>query len=134
MADASDWEAGPKLDVEIARRVLQERIVQYETEDGAHHFVESYGLVRDIPPFSTDVAEAWKVVEHLRERGYLVRVVEHPESSRHVSEDRRAWLERRVECVVEQHVRGVRRRVGAHASTAALAICRAALATVTPRP
>jgi len=131
MADTATWDAGPDLDVEIARQVLEERIGQYETQEGPHRFIESYGLIRDIPPFSAEIGVAWRVVEHLRDRGYLVRVVEHPEASRHDSEHRRAWIDRRTECVVEQTVRGVRRRAGhAYANTAALAICRAALATV----
>ena len=134
MPDASTWEAGPDTDVEIACQVLGERIGQYETDDGPHHFIQSYGLVRDIPPFSTEIGAAWQVVEHLRDRGFLVRVIEHPEGSRHESEHRRAWLNRRSECLVEQVVRGVRRRAGhAYAGTAALAICRAALASVGAR-
>jgi hypothetical protein len=131
MPDAATWEAGPDTDVEIARQVLSERIGQYETDGGPHRFIQSFGLVRDIPPFSTEIGAAWQVVEHLRDRGFLVRVLEHPEASRPDSTHRRAWLDRRSECLVEQQVRGVRRRVGhGYASTAALAICRAALATV----
>jgi hypothetical protein len=131
MADVAAWDAGADLDVEIARQVLQEQIGQYETEGGPHRFVRAYGLVRDILPFSTEIGAAWQVVEHLRDRGFVVRVVEHPESSRHDSENRRAWLDRRTECIVEQNVHGVRRRAGhAYARTAALAICRAALASV----
>ena len=134
MPDAAHWEAGPDTDVEIARLVLGERIGQFQTDDGPHRFVESYGLVRDIPPFSTEIGAAWQVVEHLRDRGFLVRVIEHPEAARHASEDRRAWLDRRSECLIEQHVRGVRRRAGhAYARTAALAICRAALESVGAR-
>jgi hypothetical protein len=121
-------EAGPDLDVEVARRVLGERIGHYDAGDGTHYFIESFGLVREIPPFSTDLAAAWKVVEHLRDAGFLVRVVEHPESERRHEEPRLTWDARRHECLVEQTVRGVRRRAGAHASTVPLAICRAALA------
>ena len=131
MPDPSPWEAGPDTDVEIARQVLGERIGQYETDDGPHRFIQSYGLVRDVPPFSTEIGAAWQVVEHLRDRGFLVRVIEHPDGSRHDSEHRRSWLDRRAECLVEQHVRGVRRRAGhAYAGTPALAICRAALESV----
>jgi hypothetical protein len=86
-------------------------------------------------PFSREVGAAWHVVEHLRDRGFVVRVIEHPEGSRPDSEHRRSWLDRRAECIVEQNVHGVRRRPGhAFASTAALAICRAALASVTRTP
>ena len=131
MPDAATGEADADTDVEIARQVLGERIGQYEADGGPHRFIQSYGLVRDIPPFSTEIGAAWQIVEHLRDLGFLVRVIEHPEASRHDSEPRRAWLDRRAECLVEQHVRGVRRRAGhAYAGTAALAICRAALGTV----
>ena len=134
MPDAATWQAGPDTDVEIARRVFGEQIGQYETDDGPHRFVQSYGIVRDISPFSSEIGAAWSVVEHLRDRGYVVRVIEHPEAARHDSETRRSWLDRRAECVVEQNVRGVRRRAGhGYASTAALAICRAALAAVITR-
>jgi len=134
MSDPSPWEAGPDTDVEIARQVLGERIGQYATDGGPHRFIQAYGLVRDVPPFSTELGAAWQVVEHLRERGFLVRVIEHPDDSGHDSEHRRAWLARRSECLVEQHVRGVRRRAGhAYAATPALAICRAALESVGAR-
>jgi hypothetical protein len=134
MADPATWDAGADLDAEIARLVFGEQIGQYETDAGPHRFIASYGLVRDIPPFSTDIAAAWQVVEHLRDAGYLVRIVEHPESSRLDAEHARVWRQRRAECVLEQHVRGVRGRAGtARAGTAALAICRAALAAATPR-
>jgi hypothetical protein len=131
MAESAGREPGAELDAEIAQRVFGERVRQYEGEDGPHRFIESYGLVRDLPPFSTDLGMAWRVVEHLRDAGFLVRVIEHPDSGRHHAEDRRAWEDRRVECVVEQTVRGVHRRAGlARAATPALAICRAALAAV----
>ena len=134
MPDAATWEAGPDTDVEIARQVLGERIGQYETESRPHRFVESFGLIRDIVPFTTEIGVAWRVVEHLRDRGFVVRVIEHPEGSRHDSEPRGVWLDHRSECIVEQQVRGIRRRAGhAYASSAALAICRAALAAVNAR-
>ena len=69
-------EAGPDADVEIARRVLGEQIGQFQTDDGPHRFVESYGLVREVPPFSTEIGTAWQVVEALRGQGFLVRVIE----------------------------------------------------------
>jgi hypothetical protein len=126
-------EAGPDLDVEIARQILGEKIGHYDGPDGRHFFTESFGLVREIPPFSSDLAAAWTVVEHLRDAGYLVRVVEHPESERRYEEPRLTWNERRHECLVEQTVLGVRRRANTYASTVPLAICRAALAVTGPR-
>jgi hypothetical protein len=126
-------EAGPDLDIMVAKHVLGERIGHYDSDQGVHYFIESHGLVRDIPPFSTDLAAAWKVVEHLRDAGFLVRVVEHPESERRLEEPRLTWNERQHECLVEQSVRGVRRRANAHANTVPLAICRAALAIIQPR-
>lgn len=131
MADDATWEPGPDLDAEVARRVLVETIGQYEGENGPHRFIQSFGLVRDIPPFSTEIAAAWRIVEHLRDSGYLVRVIEHPDAGRLDAEHRRSWLDRRSECIVEQTVRGVHRRAGhVRAATPALAICRAALATI----
>src|SRR5688500_20157100 len=134
MPDAATWEAGPDTDVEIARLVLGERIGQYEADGGPHRFIQSHGLVRGVPPFSTEIGAAWQIVERLRDRGFLVRVIEHPESSRHDSEHRHSWLDRRSACLVEQHVRGVRRRAGhAYAGATALATCRPALPTVNGR-
>ena len=121
-------EAGPDLDVEVARRVFGEQIGEYAVEGGAHRFIASHGLSRDVPPFSTDIAVAWTVVERLRDDGFVVRVQEHPDSFRHDNEGRVAWRLRRAMCLVERVTLGVHQRAGVgYADTAALAICRAAL-------
>src|SRR3954452_21998515 len=121
-------EAGPNLDVEIARHVFGEQIGEYATESGAHRFIASHGLSRDVPPFSTDIAAAWNVVVRLRDDGFLVRVQEHPDSFRHDNEGRVAWRSRRAMCLIERVTLGVHQRAGVgYADTPALAICRAAL-------
>ncbi len=126
-------EAGPDLDVAVAQHVLGERIGHYDTDRGPHFFIEAHGIVRDLPQFSTDLEAAWKVVEHLRDTGFVVRIVEHPESERRHEEPKLTWDARRHECLVEQTVRGVRRRANAYGNTVPLAICRAALAIVQGR-
>lgn len=123
----ADWEAGPDLDAEVARRVFGEEIGEYATNRGPHRFIASHGLSRDIPPYSTDIASAWTVVERLRDDGFLVRVQEHPDSLRHDFEGRVAWRARRAMCLIERVTLGVHQRAGVgYADSAALAICRAA--------
>jgi len=56
-------EAGPDLDVEVARHVFGEQIGEYATDSGPHQFIASHGISRNVPPFSTDIAAAWTVVE-----------------------------------------------------------------------
>ena len=124
----ADWEAGPDLDVEVARRVFGEEIGAYDTDAGPRQFIKSFGLSRDVPPYSSEIAAAWTVVERLRDDGFLVRVQEHPESFRHDFEERLAWRARRAMCLMERVTLGVHQRAGiGYADTAALAICRAAL-------
>ena len=124
----SDNEAGPDLDVEIAQLVFGEQIGEYATDDGPHRFIASFGLSRDVLPYSADIAAAWTVVERLRDDGYLVRVQEHPESFRPDSEGRVAWRSRRAMCLIERVTLGVHQRAGVgYADSAALAICRAAV-------
>jgi hypothetical protein len=119
-----DWEAGAELDAEIARRVFGEQIGQYGSGDDVHRFVTSYGVVRDLPPFSTDIGVAWKIVDELHARGFLIRVITYPKDTAPRPSD----LETRVTCRVEQTVRGVHRRVAeADAANVPLAICQAAL-------
>jgi hypothetical protein len=127
------WEAGPELDADVAQAIFGEQVGQYESEEGIRRFLQSHGLVRDLPPFSTELAAAWTVVEGLRAGGYLVRVVEHPDPGRDDAARYRTWLAQRSECTIERTVRGVRRREMAQAGTVPLAICRAALAIVAPR-
>jgi hypothetical protein len=124
----SDSEAGSALDAEVASLVFGEQIGEYATDAGAHKFIASFGLSRDLPPYSTDIAVAWKVVEQLRDDGFLVRVQEHPESFRHDNEGRVAWRSRRAMCLIERVTLGVHQRAGiGYADSAALAICRAAV-------
>jgi hypothetical protein len=124
----NDKDAGPDLDVEVARLVFGEQIGEYATDAGAHRFIASFGLARDVPAYSGDIAAAWTVVERLRDDGYLVRVQEHPDSFRHDSEGRAAWRSRRAMCLIERVTLGVHQRAGVgYADSAALAICRAAV-------
>jgi hypothetical protein len=124
----SDIDAGPDLDAEVAHLVFGEQIGEYATDAGAHRFIASFGLTRDLPPYSSDISAAWKVVERLRDDGFLVRVQEHPESFRHDNEGRVAWRSRRAMCLIERVTLGVHQRAGVgYADTAALAICRAAV-------
>ena len=119
-----DWEDGAELDAEIARRVFGEQLGQYGSGDDIHRFVSSYGIVRDVPPFSTDIGASWKIVDELRARGFLIRVITYPKDAA----PRPNHPETRVTCRVEQTVRGVHRRVAeADAANVPLAICRAAL-------
>jgi hypothetical protein len=120
----SEWEPGAELDAEIIRRVFGERLGQYGSGDDVHRFVPSYGVVRDVPPFSIEIGASWKIVDELHARGYLIRVITYPKDAA----PRPSHPETRVTCRVEQTVRGVHRRVAeADAANVPLAICRAAL-------
>jgi hypothetical protein len=115
----SEWRAGPELDAEIARRIFGERIGQYGAGDDVHRFITNCGVVRDLPPYSSDMSAAWMIVEQFTERGYQVHVIQYPGE---------ASTDSRARCSIVQVVRGVRRRVAdIRSSDAPLAICRAAL-------
>lgn len=122
-----DWEPGSELDAEIACRVVRERIGEYGVDDDRHRSIASDGVVRDLPPVSTDIAAAWTVVDYLRGRGYTVHVAEYPERVNGSGRPSSLSGSTRATCSIERAMLGHQVRVGdAHASTAPLTICRAA--------
>ena len=124
----SEWTAGPDLDAEIARRVFGERIGQHGADDDAHRFIASHGVVRDLPPYSSDGRAAWTVVDLLTERGYRVHVIQYPGEASPGRHCGRVGAGDRVRCRIEQVALGEHRRLAdIYATDAPLAICRAAL-------
>jgi hypothetical protein len=54
----SEWQAGPAVDAAIARRVFG--LVVYE---GLCFHPDQPDVIGEIPPYSSDIAAAWKVLE-----------------------------------------------------------------------
>jgi hypothetical protein len=103
--------AGRELDALVAEKVMG--IVATTTASANHPWlVEGTPLKVPVPPFSTDIARAWQVVEKMHATGFEVSV--------NTMQD---WIEK-CECIVSK---GVLLSVSANAPTAPLAICLAAL-------
>ena len=66
MMNYDDMPAGLELDALVAERVMG----YVSTLLG---YTYGYKLV-DVPPFSADIASAWKVVENIHARGLIIRV------------------------------------------------------------
>lgn len=117
-AVGGEMTAGRELDAEIAEKVMGHGLKRPAFGfDG-----RIMGYVDDLPAYSTDIAVAWQVVEHMRERGLSMQVTLEEDGT--------------VECRVLQdiglrtHIRGVI-LVEAHVpNPAPLAICLAALKAV----
>lgn len=137
-----EWEAGAALDAEIARRVFNlvscdgwERFnlgsaggpalrKRCDHENGACYPSFSIGSIQGriggCPRYSTDVAAAWLVQEHLWERhGLAIRIERDP-------------LESQPFCVTFEDGEGF--DAWERADTMPLAVCRAALDTLESQP
>lgn len=133
-------EAGPALDMLIAEHVMGWTEVEIDTAPGSvdlpmgTHPDPDWPFGRQvIPHYSTDIREAWAVVEWMRTRYWMVRVQEQP--------DGYPWLwstgvegeevkDYRKACVSLHWVspdRSFRHHIDTTAATAPLAICKAAL-------
>jgi hypothetical protein len=64
-----DFEPGPELDAEIVRRVFGGDSFPSQAIPGRWVWYRS-GALDIVPPYSTDIAAAWQVVEELQRRGW----------------------------------------------------------------
>lgn len=113
----SELAVGAELDAAVATKVFDWTMDRY----GIWHTprkpngVASHGV--KVPPYSTDIAAAWTVVDHLQKQGYQWRV-ETPKPDAHDWYEVRVWANRALWY--------------AHGTTAPEAICRAALRALAP--
>lgn len=137
---------GPALDAEICRLVFGLRVEAEPLVSGDL----AYGVWGQNPkrpayvnaplPYSSDIAAAWRVVEHYRAQGWLVRVQEHPDGfpfylalDEHNMPDERSRVEKRALCLINlfgpaSHGKPRRACEGrGYGASAPEAICRAAL-------
>jgi len=121
MIDA--MEAGPEMDALVAERVMGWQLSEYRIvrPDGSSFDAPIREMWDDplysrysLPPYSTDIAAAWQVVEHMRTIEFDIDLLLMPDS-----QDR---------CCLEHSAR-IESKVCAYAPDMPLAICRAALKT-----
>ncbi len=134
---------GTALDVEISRVVFGLEVATTETAPGyvvrGQHpaWPEHWGAPR---AYHSDIKAAWRIVEHFRALGYLIRVQEHPDGwpfylalDEHNMPDERSRVERRAMCLIEligpaSYEKPYRACEGrGYGASAPEAICRAAL-------
>jgi len=84
---------GSAMDAQIAQMVFGRAVLQAQR----------------IPSYSTDIRDAWDVVEHYRAQGWLVRVQEHPDGfpfylalDEHNMPDERSRVNQRAMCLIEK--------------------------------
>jgi hypothetical protein len=105
--------AGRELDALVA-----ERVMGWVQEEPQPHPVNSFAIYfGGPPPYSTDIAAAWQVVERMREQEYSIAL------------DSDTWLKHPY---AVHFIGGNSGCVSCTADTAPLAICRAALKAVEP--
>lgn len=69
-----DFEPGPELDAEIARRVFGYEILPYRNADNSATFFADGALYRLTPGYSTDIAAAWQIVQKMHDDGWTVHL------------------------------------------------------------
>lgn len=70
---------GPALDAQIARR-LWKAIVFFDGETKTTHLIEQSSRARlPLPPYSTDLEEAHRVVRFMQSKGYAARIRHDPQ-------------------------------------------------------
>lgn len=122
MTDALVLEAGPELDLLIAERVMKLELCSCGcTIPYGDSGCPNCKKLRKPPLYSTDIAAAWQIVDRLRQ------IV----AERHVAP---SWPAQRIEIYWDGSLQSYRVIVPCYAdksaSTAPLAICRAALKAV----
>lgn len=71
---------GPQMDAKIARRLWRAVVFM---EDGNHHLVQQGDFARvPLPPYSTDIDEAYRVVRYMQALGWACRLRHCPDSAR----------------------------------------------------
>jgi hypothetical protein len=139
---------GTDLDAAVAEHVMGWRIVGAGEVDGyapGYWTQQPPGEINPTgwagpPPYSTTILYGWKVVERLREQGYLVRVQEHPDGfpfylalTEHNLPDERSRIDKQAMCLINLYgpasegkpFRACEGR--GYGASAPEAICRAAL-------
>lgn len=121
---------GPELDALVAEKVMgrkREHEFDNDSDDPTCYYCNAYLSSRGRPcagdpPYSTDIAAAWEVVEHMIERDMRVNV-----STCYQPDDGTPWI-----CTLERHESqiGDPNKWTEYAETAPEAICKAALAAV----
>ena len=132
------------LDTEIAKKLFGYTVTRYDWP-GSHgpvswiRHVDTEGNERVPCCYSSDIGDAWRVVEHLREQGWLVVVKEMPDAYPFLGDGRSeerlftravcelTWMDR-----LKPENRDVCRRTHCTGigDSAPIAICRAALQTL----
>lgn len=75
MGETTILEAGTALDWEIARRVFGWTAVGVPSIDQVWFYAPTGKSTRhEIPPFSSDIAAAWNVIERMQELGWWARL------------------------------------------------------------
>lgn len=95
----------------------------YQRTGGGIKFAGEDGLAIDVPKFTSEIAPAWSVLEHLRSQGWCVERIE----------DVARYYRSAEQWEVTLRHADDRRGCGARGGTPAIAICRAALLAVRPR-
>ena len=133
-ASTAEMVAGRELDALVAEKVMKLRVIFDEDRYGEMHIWWAVptdpGTVEEwdkfyLPAYSTDIAAAWQVIEHMKERGLTVWFV----SKEFAWQEAPHW---EAGLTVEPCDSGWLPQIQALASaeTAPLAICRAALMAV----
>jgi len=111
--------ASPELDRLVAERVMGWREGQKETLQSLKCGIGILGE-KALPRYSTDIAEAWKVVDKMLDGGWACEI--YSPNNPYALEDTDKWAVVFARCELLDH--------RAEASSAPLAICRAALLAV----
>jgi hypothetical protein len=115
-------EAGRELDALVAEKVMGETVATFITDGEAHPLLWCDGS--DLPNYSTDIRDAWQVVERMRSHGGVrfgnLHLVAYAYNRTYASFDSKDLPMMEGDYSVEAN--------GEHATP--LAICRAALAAV----
>jgi len=100
MSDKSADKKPTEIDREVAEKVMgwKFRPATPDAEWVAHHedwwiapvSVNGRNMYKEIPPYSTDIAHAWTVVEKMRSDGFFVVVKGNPDSLRFIIEGSRS--------------------------------------------
>ena len=114
--EVSELEAGRELDALIVQRIIGAKVVWQDGEPCWAHIHRDPRIYPPssrvpVPPFSTEMAAAWSIIEHLTGKGWWVRI-EHVEPVHRLADER--WTVNLGEYEGD-------------GPTAPLAICRAAL-------
>lgn len=131
----SEHPASRCLDACVAEKVMGHGIFSIGNDDTGLQEAKGDILTRNLAAYSTQIGAAWEVVENLRAQSLMVSVGANVNVGRLVNCEAKGWKPYTVHVhypltpEARPDVRDRPTNVWAHAETAPLAICRAALRT-----